>query len=287
MKNIFFTILIFFTIPIYAKEKSILTEIQINSKSSLQISKLMLNHLAVYPTKDYTETNILKDFVKINQNLKGIGAKSVKSFLFSELYKVFFNFDQNDLIDSKNIHISGANLKAVQVKLNEHKEVLTPFAVFIINDMLKNYEQFQKDNYINNYLNTSDIKYDKPILKKRIKLLNRHVGPWLMLFTRHDSKKFNQLCSKYIKNYFKTISYLSKYFHFQKINEEGLDIFSHKSLPLAEIIQKLEANEIIPNDAPQEKSSPQKDIKNITVDPGAGAAPKIDEIINKLDQKQQ
>lgn len=280
--------LILFILPSVVFAKVDLSQIEINSKASLEVFKLMLGHLNQYPAEKYTAKEILVDFIKMNENLRGVKAKSTKSFLFSELYKTFFNFDQNDLIDAKNIHISGANIKVIETKLEKYKELLTPFATYLVQDMLKNYEEFQQDNYINNYLNTSDNKYDKPLLKKKIETLNKHVGPWLMLFSRYDSKKFNAICSKYIKNYFQTIAYLSRYFMFQKLSNEGEDIFAHPKMSLSKFLET--ANNPIQKseeDEGKDSKSPEEDIKGLTVDPGDGAAPKIKEIIENLDQKKQ
>ena len=260
-----------------------LAQIEVNSKSSLEIFKLMFSHLDLYPPQKYTPEMIKEDFRKINNNLRGIAPKSAQSFLFSELYKTFFNFDQSDLVDANNIYISGANIKVINDKLTKYRDLLTPFSSFLIKDMLKNYQQFEKDNYINNYLNTSDIKYDKPALKKKINKLNKHVGPWLMLFSRYDSKNFNKICTKYIRNYLQTITYLSQYFKYQKLSQDGVDIF----LLSIDKTQSQPAPKSKDEGSTKSSNSPKDDVKSLRVEPGEGAAPKIEEIIENLDQKKQ
>lgn len=286
-KFILLLCLLFLPITFGQENPKYLDQINVNSNSSVLVLKYMISHLEEYPMREYPSEELLSDLILINKNLKGIGSEDTKAFLLSELYKVLFDFDRSDLIDARNIYISGANLKGAQDKFDKNQKVLTSFTKFIVLDMLENFDPFLADNYINNYLNTSDPKFNQPEKKKKLDLLNKHVGPWIMLYTRYDSKKFNQLCSKYVRNYFKTIAHLSKFFSYQNLGENSEPIFSVKEGSLEDVMNKLKQHQAAQTDTAEAPEDPKEAVENLTVEPADGAADKIDQIIKKIDQKEQ
>lgn len=281
MKAIVLTFLFLFTKTGYAQSTK---QIEVNAATSVQVLKFMISHLEEYPLNHYPAEDLVKNLIQINTNLKGLADSDTRAFLRSELFKVLFDFDQSDLIDAKNIYISGAHINAAKNKYKKNEKLLTKFSKYIVLDMLENFSPYLEDNYINNYLNSSNPKYNQPEKFKEINLLNKHVGPWIMLYTRYDSKKFNQLCSKYVKNYFTTVAHLSRFFQFQKLSQTGTDIFTMPDSSLDELLNKLN-RPTSEESSEEDQEDPKKAVEKLTLEPGEGASEKIDQIIEKLDQK--
>ena len=277
-----------FSITTFAQDKnSPLKEILVNSESGHQFIQLMISHLAEYPSENYSNHQILEDIIEINKNLKGYPANTVKSFLLTELYKVIFNFEKSELIDSKNVYISNTNLTFAKAKVKKHSQILSKFSYFLITDMMDNYNPYKENNFINNYLNTSTKKFKDPKKEKRIKLLNKHVGPWIIIFNRMTSQKFNLMTSGYIKNYLKVIKRLSRFFKLQDRNSNSIEVFTTKSGTIEELLVKYQEQKAAANEEQKTDQSPEKDVENIKLLPGEGANPKIEQIIKSLDQKKQ
>jgi len=290
MKLIFLCIFLIVSQSSYCQTKSILSEIEINPQASHQFINLMILDLIELPNKIYNDREFLEDLIVINENLKGQPPEAIKTFMLSELYKILFNFEQSKLVDVDNIYISSSNLDLAEEKLRNNSKLLTKFSNFLMSDMIENFAPFKKDNYINNYLNTAlDQSKVDPSKKKKIMLLNKHVGPWIIIFNQFSSKQFKFFGQGYIKHYFKTIKHLSKFFKFQKFTTVEIDIFRSKDGTISDLIAKLDeqkANQVI-KEEPQENKvdTAKKDVENITVEPADAADGKIDEIIKNLDQK--
>jgi hypothetical protein len=255
--------------------------------STIQVSNIgvpvfispMLKHLKKYPTNSHDSDSVVSYLLQVNDHLAAYPPSSSKSFMMSELYKSFFSEIRSKDLEGNHTHISVSNLTLVKAKLDKNKLIYSEFSQFFMIEALLSYRKYSKDNYLNNYLNRSNKKFDLPEKRKKLIRLNKFLGPWIMQFLRLSPERFNFFISDFIGDYLFNIGKLSKIIKYNNIST----ISQGAGMPYFKIIrEKPESTSVKPTQP--RRTGPKDEIKSLKNDPNTAASEKIDELMNKIDK---
>lgn len=264
-KKYYFLLLISFSItPIVTFGFSIKT----NPARTSSIIKSIEVEAAFHNFKSYNEKKLLNNLDLLNKTTVYLEQAQLNQFILTELYKL--TLDSQFSSKKTEIEISNALITSTQKKLDKNSSKLSPFAKYIINQFIKDFSPYIKNNVIKKFY-LGEIKNQK--LNKKISNLIKYSSGWLSLFDYLSPKRFNNVVSNFYLKFVENISFKSALFGRNAPNQQA----KYPPIYLIKLEQKDESKS-----GSSEDKNAEDIIKNLNVDESESKSKKIDEIINNI-----
>ncbi len=241
--------------------------------------EVMLNHLKKQKLSTEQLSIIITRAHQLNKDLSKVAKKDLMFLLKSETYKGILSSQYLNL--NNKLQMSSSVYKSAFQKQQKHKLIYSSFSTWVIEAILKDFEPYLINNFINKYQSVKRTDTKGLIKARKLLKIIKYNSPILESFLTLTPERFNELSTNIIIDVFERVSKKSFYFatYYGKLTKsETFALFNIPEIKTPQASSNQKEATSIEQESKQQKLEAKKAIQVLEDNDLSGASTEIDKI---------